>query len=139
MMLQGLPPDRHRPPLARAAPLAGGPGMIGESPSPGAVVMARLDALAEEGRGAAIADAVLDRDLAVLGAAALTRKVSTGASGLGLGLAGRNRLIQSPYRKVPDRAVSIDKARRLMDGVLHESQDHISGSLVKDRRRVLTW
>ncbi len=30
---------------------------------------------------------MLDRDLAVLGAAALTRKVSTGASGLGLGLA----------------------------------------------------
>ncbi len=50
-------------------------------------VGARLDALAREGKGAAIADAVLDRDLAVLGAAALTRKVSTGASGLGLGLA----------------------------------------------------
>lgn len=50
-------------------------------------VSARLDALAKDGKGAAIADAVLDRDLAVLGAAALTRKVSTGASGLGLGLA----------------------------------------------------
>ncbi|MGF3021473.1 3-oxo-tetronate kinase [Methylobacterium aquaticum] len=53
----------------------------------GDAVSAHLDALARDGKGAAIADAVLDRDLAVLGAAALTRKISTGASGLGLGLA----------------------------------------------------
>ncbi|MFE1599656.1 3-oxo-tetronate kinase [Methylobacterium sp. ID0610] len=50
-------------------------------------VRARLDALAAEGKGAAIADAVFDADLAVLGAACLTDPVSTGASGLGLGLA----------------------------------------------------
>ncbi|RVU15991.1 3-oxo-tetronate kinase [Methylobacterium oryzihabitans] len=50
-------------------------------------VRARLRALAGEGHGAAIADAVFDGDLAVLGAAALDARVSTGASGLGLGLA----------------------------------------------------
>ncbi|GJE01612.1 3-oxo-tetronate kinase [Methylobacterium isbiliense] len=50
-------------------------------------VRARLDALAREGKGAAIADAVFDPDLAVLGEAILTDPVSTGASGLGLGLA----------------------------------------------------
>ncbi|MBY0296089.1 MAG: four-carbon acid sugar kinase family protein [Methylobacterium sp.] len=50
-------------------------------------VRARLDALAQEGKGAAIADAVFDPDLAVLGEAILADPVSTGASGLGLGLA----------------------------------------------------
>ena len=50
-------------------------------------VRARLDALAREGKGAAIADAVFDPDLAVLGEAILADPVSTGASGLGLGLA----------------------------------------------------
>ncbi|WFT83567.1 MULTISPECIES: 3-oxo-tetronate kinase [unclassified Methylobacterium] len=50
-------------------------------------VRARLDALAAEGKGAAIADAVFDADLAVLGQACLSDPVSTGASGLGLGLA----------------------------------------------------
>ncbi len=43
-------------------------------------VRARLRALAGEGHGAAIADAVFDGDLAVLGAAALDARVSTGAS-----------------------------------------------------------
>ncbi len=66
-------------------------------------VGARLDALARDGQGAAIADAVLDRDLAVLGAAALTRKVSTGASGLGLGLPARSwrRAGSLPPRRRP--------------------------------------
>ncbi|MEJ0022136.1 MAG: four-carbon acid sugar kinase family protein [Alphaproteobacteria bacterium] len=47
----------------------------------------RLDALAAEGKGAAIADAIFDSDLEILGRAALGRRVSCGASGLGLGLA----------------------------------------------------
>jgi 3-dehydrotetronate 4-kinase len=47
----------------------------------------RLAELAKEGYGAAIADAVFERDLETLGAAALGRRVSIGASGLGLGLA----------------------------------------------------
>jgi uncharacterized protein YgbK (DUF1537 family) len=50
-------------------------------------VSERLDALAAEGKGAAIADAIFDSDLEILGRAALGRRVSCGASGLGLGLA----------------------------------------------------
>jgi len=47
----------------------------------------RLAALAGEGKGAAIADAIFDADLETLGRAALAHRVSCGASGLGLGLA----------------------------------------------------
>lgn len=50
-------------------------------------VRARLDALAAEGVGAAVADAIFDADLEILGRAALAHRVSCGASGLGLGLA----------------------------------------------------
>ena len=50
-------------------------------------VAVRLDALAAEGHGAAIADAIFDADLEILGRAALGHRVSCGASGLGLGLA----------------------------------------------------
>ncbi|RYC33801.1 four-carbon acid sugar kinase family protein [Lichenibacterium minor] len=50
-------------------------------------VLARLTSLAAEGCGSAIIDAVLDRHLDVLGRAALAGPLSTGASGLGLGLA----------------------------------------------------
>ncbi|ARS68104.1 3-oxo-tetronate kinase [Sinorhizobium meliloti] len=50
-------------------------------------VRARLDRLRAEGAAAAIADAVFERDLETLGKAALEMPVSTGASGLGLGLA----------------------------------------------------
>lgn len=53
---------------------------------PGAV-RARLAALAAEGAGSAIADAVFEPDLEALGLAALDGPVSVGASGLGLGLA----------------------------------------------------
>ncbi|MGP9819044.1 3-oxo-tetronate kinase [Salinarimonas sp. NSM] len=47
----------------------------------------RLETLAGEGRGAAIVDAICDADLIPLGEAALAHPVSTGASGLGHGLA----------------------------------------------------
>ncbi len=50
-------------------------------------VRARLAALAAEGAGAAIADAVFEPHLETLGLAALDGPVSVGASGLGLGLA----------------------------------------------------
>lgn len=50
-------------------------------------IKARLDRLRAEGAAAAIADAVFERDLETLGEAALEMPVSTGASGLGLGLA----------------------------------------------------
>ena len=50
-------------------------------------VRARLADLAAKGFGAAIADAVFERDLETIGAVALDHRVSVGASGLGLGLA----------------------------------------------------
>jgi uncharacterized protein YgbK (DUF1537 family) len=52
-----------------------------------AAVKARLGVLSTQGMTAAIADAVFERDLEVLGEVALETPVSTGASGLGLGLA----------------------------------------------------
>jgi uncharacterized protein YgbK (DUF1537 family) len=50
-------------------------------------VRARLAVCLKHGRGAAIADAIEEADLVTLGRAALDQPVSTGASGLGLGLA----------------------------------------------------
>jgi 3-dehydrotetronate 4-kinase len=50
-------------------------------------VRARLADLSVKGFGAAIADAVFERDLETIGAVALDHRVSVGASGLGLGLA----------------------------------------------------
>jgi 3-dehydrotetronate 4-kinase len=50
-------------------------------------VRAHLKALAAKGFGAAIADAVFERDLETIGEVALDHRVSVGASGLGLGLA----------------------------------------------------
>jgi uncharacterized protein YgbK (DUF1537 family) len=50
-------------------------------------VRARLIDLAGQGFGAAIADAVFERDLETIGTVALDHRVSVGASGIGLGLA----------------------------------------------------
>ena len=50
-------------------------------------VRARLADLAAQGFGAAIADAVFDRDLETIGRVALDHRLSVGASGIGLGLA----------------------------------------------------
>jgi uncharacterized protein YgbK (DUF1537 family) len=50
-------------------------------------VRKRLADLAAQGMGAAIIDAVFDRDLETIGAVAREQKVSVGASGIGLGLA----------------------------------------------------
>jgi uncharacterized protein YgbK (DUF1537 family) len=50
-------------------------------------VRTRLADLAGKGFGAAIADAVFERDLETIGKVALDHRVSVGASGLGLGLA----------------------------------------------------
>src|SRR6266516_3814118 len=52
-----------------------------------AAVRARLADLSSKGFGAAIADAVFERDLETIGAVALDHPLSVGASGLGLGLA----------------------------------------------------
>jgi uncharacterized protein YgbK (DUF1537 family) len=50
-------------------------------------VRARLAELSGTGVGAAIVDAVFDRDLETIGAVALDHRLSVGASGIGLGLA----------------------------------------------------
>jgi uncharacterized protein YgbK (DUF1537 family) len=50
-------------------------------------VRARLADLAAKGFGAAVVDAVFDRDLETIGAVALDHRLSVGASGFGLGLA----------------------------------------------------
>ncbi|MER9596037.1 3-oxo-tetronate kinase [Mesorhizobium sp. M0244] len=50
-------------------------------------IRTRLEQLSACGTGAAIADAVFETDLEAIGAAALTQRLSVGASGLGLGLA----------------------------------------------------
>ena len=50
-------------------------------------VRARLAELAGQGFGAAIIDAVFDRDLETIGAVAQDHRLSVGASGIGLGLA----------------------------------------------------
>jgi uncharacterized protein YgbK (DUF1537 family) len=50
-------------------------------------VRARLADLSGKGFGAAIADAVFERDLETIGVVAMDHRVSVGASGLGLGLA----------------------------------------------------
>lgn len=50
-------------------------------------VRSRIAALAADGSGAAIVDAVFDRDLEILGEVALDGAASVGASGLGYGLA----------------------------------------------------
>ncbi|WP_407165583.1 3-oxo-tetronate kinase [Bradyrhizobium sp. ORS 111] len=50
-------------------------------------VRAKLADLAAKGIGAAIIDAVFDRDLETIGRVALDHRVSVGASGIGLGLA----------------------------------------------------
>jgi uncharacterized protein YgbK (DUF1537 family) len=50
-------------------------------------VRARLADLASQGFGAAVVDAVFDRDLETIGSIALGHRLSVGASGVGLGLA----------------------------------------------------
>lgn len=52
-----------------------------------AAIRARLAELVEQGFGAAVIDAVFDSELEVIGQAALDRRVSVGASGMGFGLA----------------------------------------------------
>ena len=65
----------------------------------------QLDALCKDGVTAVIADAVLESDLETLGTVALETPLSTGASGLGLGLARalrRSGRISQPAQAVGD-------------------------------------
>jgi uncharacterized protein YgbK (DUF1537 family) len=68
-------------------------------------VRAHLAGLAAKGFGAAIADAVFERDLETIGQVALDHRVSVGASGLGLGLA-RALVATGRVRPVTPNAVS---------------------------------
>lgn len=76
-------------------------------------VRARLEALRAAGVRAAIADAVFERDLETLGAIALETPVSTGASGLGLGLA--RALVRSG--RVPSGVTTTADAIRAVGGL----------------------
>ncbi|CAN7483905.1 four-carbon acid sugar kinase family protein [Pararhizobium sp. LjRoot235] len=89
--------------LVDLAAVAAGPG----------AVKARLDALREAGVTAAIADAIFERDLETLGEIALETAVSTGASGLGLGLA--RALVRSG--QVPSGAANTADAIRPVGGL----------------------
>ncbi|MBB4443194.1 MULTISPECIES: 3-oxo-tetronate kinase [Rhizobium] len=71
-------------------------------------VKARLDALRTAGVTAVIADAIFERDLETLGEVALETPVSTGASGLGLGLA---RALVRSGRISSDGATTADAIR----------------------------
>lgn len=68
-------------------------------------VRAHLSDLAKQGIGAAIADAVFERDLETIGAVALDHRVSVGASGIGLGLA--RALVASGRVKANNMAAAV--------------------------------
>jgi 3-dehydrotetronate 4-kinase len=70
-----------------------------------AAIRTRLADLAKEGFAAAIVDAVFERDLEAIGAAALAQHVSIGASGLGLGLA--RGLVASDVTAAPAATAAI--------------------------------
>lgn len=67
-------------------------------------VRVRLAELVRQGMGAAIIDAVFDRDLETIGAVALDHRLSVGASGIGLGLA-RALVAAGVGGKASDRAL----------------------------------
>jgi uncharacterized protein YgbK (DUF1537 family) len=78
-----------------------------------AAVKARLDSLRMQGFTTAIADATVEHDLETLGAVAVEMGISTGASGLGLGLA--RALVKSG--QVPLHAGTTDGAMRPVGGL----------------------
>jgi 3-dehydrotetronate 4-kinase len=73
--------------LARQSPSKIGLVDLATVAAGAAAIRTRLADLTKAGFAAAIVDAVFERDLEAIGAAALDRRVSVGASGLGLGLA----------------------------------------------------
>ncbi|MBR0872176.1 four-carbon acid sugar kinase family protein [Bradyrhizobium tropiciagri] len=70
-------------------------------------VRAKLKDLAAKGIGAAVIDAVFDRDLETIGQVALDHRVSVGASGIGLGLA---RALVAAGSAKPDAVSAISGA-----------------------------
>ena len=70
-------------------------------------VRAHLADLAGKGFGAAIVDAVFDRDLETIGVVALDHRLSVGASGIGLGIA---RALVATAKVKPDSVTAIPDA-----------------------------
>ena len=94
-------------------------------------VRARLADLAGKGIGAAIVDAVFDRDLETIGAVALDHRLSVGASGIGLGLA--RALVASGKVKSAAASAIADAAGRRTGGV--PCRQLFAGDAAADRQR----
>ncbi len=120
-------------------------------------VRARLADLSKSGVGAAIIDAVFDRDLETIGTVALDRRLSVGASGIGLGLA-RALVAAAGGKKADDAAAGaavggpaaclagscsqatlqqIANAEKIMP-VLHLDPDRVVAGK-EEARRALAW
>jgi uncharacterized protein YgbK (DUF1537 family) len=121
-------------------------------------VRARLAELAGEGAGAAIIDAVFDRDLETIGLVASGHRLSVGASGIGLGLA-RALVAQSDAKRSASHGPSeeavggpavclagscsqatlaqIARAEKIMP-VLHLDPDRVIAGK-EEARRALAW
>jgi len=119
-------------------------------------VRAKLADLAGKGAGAAIIDAVFDRDLETIGAVAREHRLSVGASGIGLGLAralagagASKTMAASPEKPVGGPAAclagscsqatlgQIASAEKVMP-VLHLDPDQIVRGK-EEARRALAW
>ena len=94
-------------------------------------VRARLADLAGKGIGAAIVDAVFDRDLETIGAVALDHRLSVGASGIGLGLA--RALVASGKVKSSAAGRGGRRAGRRAGGV--PGRQLLAGDAAADRQR----
>jgi len=120
-------------------------------------VRARLADLSRNSAGAAIIDAVFDRDLETIGTVALEHRLSVGASGIGLGLA-RALVASAGTRKADDAASGaavggpaaclagscsqatlqqIANAEKIMP-VLHLDPDRVVAGK-EEARRALAW
>ena len=121
-------------------------------------VRSRLADLASQGFGAAVVDAVFDRDLETIGSVALDHRLSVGASGVGLGLARalvvRGRRQKDTSNRVPEAPIGgpaaclagscsqatlqqIANAEAVM-AVLHLDPDRIVTGQ-DEARRALSW
>jgi uncharacterized protein YgbK (DUF1537 family) len=121
-------------------------------------VRARLAELAAKGFGAAIADAVFERDLETIGKVALDHRLSVGASGIGLGLAralvASGRVTSNAANAISDAPIGgpaaslagscsqatlqqIASAEAVMP-VLHLDPDRVVAG-TEESRRALAW
>ena len=94
-------------------------------------VRGRLADLAGKGIGAAIIDAVFDRDLETIGGVALDHRLSVGASGIGLGLA--RALVASGKVKSGAAGAAVRRSGRRTGGV--PGRELFAGDPAADRER----